>query len=95
MLPHFWPRTLASVSVASTKVVLSIQGLGVAESRGKVSSGLRYVGWVTYLFYARVVQPARTCPFQGPYYIACSSPHLSYPCAFSGRHTASYIQPRR
>ena len=42
-----WPRTLASVSVASTKVVLSIQSLGVAESRGKVSSGLRYVGWVT------------------------------------------------
>ena len=44
MLAHCWSRTLASVSVASTKVVLSIQGLGVAESRGKVSSGLRYVG---------------------------------------------------
>ena len=94
MLPHFWPRTLASVSVASTKVVLSIQGLGVAESRGKVSSGLRYVGWVTYLFYARAVQPARTCPFQGPYYIACSSraPVISV-CvfwqAYSLVHTAS------
>ena len=27
--------------------------------------------------------------FQGPYYIACTLPHPSYPCAFSGRHTTS------
>ena len=44
MLAHCSPRTLASVSVASTKVALSLQGLGLAEPRRKVSSRLRYVG---------------------------------------------------
>ena len=47
---------------------------------------------VTYLFCVRVVQPARTwATLQGPYYIACTSPHPSYPCACSGRHTVSYV----
>ena len=46
---------------------------------------------VTYLFCARVVQVAKTwATLSGPYFIACTSPHPSYPCAFSGRH-----QPRR
>ena len=45
---------------------------------------------VTYLFCARAVQPARTwATLSGPYYIACTSPHPSYPCAFSGRYAAS------
>ena len=45
---------------------------------------------ITYLFCARAVQPARTwATLSGPYYIACTSPHPSYPCAFSGRHAAS------
>ena len=36
MLGHCSPRTLSSVSVASTKVALSLQGLGLAEPRRKV-----------------------------------------------------------
>ena len=42
-LTHCSPRTLASVSVASTKVVPTLQVLGLAKSRRKVSSGLHYV----------------------------------------------------
>ena len=46
--------------------------------------------WVTYLFCARLVKPARTwATLSGPYYIAFTSPHPSYLCASSGRHTAS------
>ena len=44
MLGHCSLPTLASVSGASTKVALSLQGLGLAKPRRKVSSGLRYVG---------------------------------------------------
>ena len=51
------------------------------------------VCWVTYLFCARLVKPARTwATLSGPYYIACTSPHpspRSYLCASSGRHTFS------
>ena len=36
--------TLVSVYVASTKVALTLQGLILAKSRGKGSSGLQYVG---------------------------------------------------
>ena len=43
MLVHCSPLTLDSVSVASAKVAPSLQGLGLAKSRRKVSSGLRYV----------------------------------------------------
>ena len=44
MLVHCSPRTLASVSVASTKVALRLQGLGLAR---QISSGLRCVGGST------------------------------------------------
>ena len=43
MLAHCSVRTLASVSGASTKMALRLQGLGLAKHRRKVSSGLRYV----------------------------------------------------
>ena len=44
MLVHCSPRTQASVSVASSKVEVSLQGPGLAEPRRIVSSGLSYVG---------------------------------------------------
>ena len=44
MLARCSTRTQVSVSVASTKVALSLQGLSLAKSRRKGSSGLHMSG---------------------------------------------------
>ena len=59
MLVRCSTRTQVLVLVASTKVALSLQGVRLAKSRRKGSSGLHYVRELC-LFRARAVQPART-----------------------------------
>ena len=46
MLARCSTRTLVSVSVASTKVALSLQGVSLAKSRRKESLGLHYACYV-------------------------------------------------
>ena len=89
MLTHCTPRTLALVSVASTKVAMSLQGLDLAESRKRVSLGLRCVGSCMFSVQGWYNQPRHGRRFQWPYCIAYTSPHLSHPRAFSGKTTAS------
>ena len=75
MLAHCSPLTLALVSVASTKVALSLQGLDLAECRKRVPLGLRYVGSCIFSVQGRYNQPGYGRRFQGPYCITHTSPH--------------------
>ena len=78
MLAHCSPLTLALVSVAITKVALSLQGLDLAKCRKTVPLGLRYVGSCIF-FCARVVQPARIwATLSGT---LLHSPHITSPVA--------------
>ena len=82
MLGHCYTRILASISVASTKVALSLQGRSLAKSKRKVSSGCIMSGNVLVLCKARYNQIGHGRHFQEPYCIGCTSLCPSYPCAF-------------
>ena len=81
--------SLASISVARTKVALSLQGLSLAKSLGKVSSSCIMSGNVLVLCKLSG-QPART--WATLLVALLHSPYITSPVvsvAFSVRHTAS------